>query len=57
MNELQTAIYNTTKTINSIDTAINKFDKLDKQVIKTKDDIDEMNEALSSVRDTIAKED
>lgn len=56
INDLSKDIYDLNKRGTELDSAISSFDKLDQKIIKTKDDIEEMNSILESAADSLSTE-
>jgi len=54
INSMSASIYNLEKSASAIDTVVSKFEDLDNKVIKTKEDIDAMNDALNSASDNLS---
>lgn len=54
LNELNASIYNMTKTKQAVLSVVNNIDDLDKKIIKTKKDTEELAESLASVGDKLS---
>ena len=54
IDNMSASIYNLEKSASAIDTVVSKFEDLDNKVIKTKEDIDAMNDTLNSAADNIS---
>ncbi len=56
INSLNSEIYNLTKTAQSLNTITSSFDDIDKKLIKTNDDLKEMNDLLAQAKDSLSDE-
>lgn len=56
INELSKSIYDLNKKTTALDTVISKFDDLDKKVLKTNADLEEMSSILDSAADSLSDE-
>lgn len=56
INSLNSDIYNLTKTAQSLNTITSSFDDIDQKLIKTNDDLKEMNNLLAQAKDSLSDE-
>ena len=56
VNDLSNFIYNTTQTNQSIKSTLNSYDELDKKIIKTKADQEEMNSLLEEMGEKLSED-
>ena len=56
INQLSKQIYDLNKKATALDTVISKFDDLDKKILKTNADLEEMTSILDSAADSLSDE-